>query len=541
MGRAWAGLLIAMLVGAGCRPPPPTTENDSGPTSLVLIHTADLHSHLFPERQQIRAADAARGLGATGAVSEVGGFARIAAIVRDVRAGSEHSLYLDSGDLVEGTAAYNEFHGEPELRALSRLGLAATVLGNHDLDPSADELAERQARFGHFPVLSSNVVARDGALSELLSASTVVQAGELRVGVIGAANPRSPTGVERADNPWGLEVLPTASAVQAAIDELAPRVDVIVALSHLGLDGDESLIRATTGLDVVLGGHQHIVTDEPLVREDRAGRRVWLVHSGALGRYVGELDLELSARDGAQGREVEGARFTLLPVADSQPADESITALLAPFQERLVAAGFGQAIAYADGKIERNAANGGDSALGDLVADAFLRSSGAQLALLNATGLRADLPPGELMRESFVAALPFDDPLTVLSVSGAELRLLLNQQARVASERECRTPVHIAGFSLAFKCSGTSSSARVLVNGAELDPRAAYQLVTTRYLADGGSGFELLATLPRRDLALQQSDALQAASISLPGCSASALPCLQASALRDGRVVVTRD
>ena len=195
----------------------------------------------------------------------------------------------------------------------------------------------------------------------------------------------------------------------------------------------------------------------------------------------------------------------------------------------------------AGGKIERNAANGGDSALGDLVADAFVRGSGAQLALLNATGLRADLPPGELTREAFVAALPFDDPLTVLTISGAELRLLSNQQAHVASERECRTPIHIAGFSLAFKCSGTGSSARVLIDGAELDPRATYQLVTTRYLADGGSGFELLRGLPRRDLGLQQADALLAASVARAGCSASPLPCLEASALRDGRVLMTRE
>src|SRR6187402_2061766 len=68
------------------------------PLSLVLIHTADLHSHLFPERQLISNVDAARGLGPAGQVAEVGGFARIARVISEIRAGAPRSLYLDSGD-----------------------------------------------------------------------------------------------------------------------------------------------------------------------------------------------------------------------------------------------------------------------------------------------------------------------------------------------------------------------------------------------------------------------------------------------------------
>src|SRR5450631_2221793 len=78
----------------------------TGPASLVLIHTADLHSHLFPEPTLISATDARRGLGQSGTVEAIGGFARIATLVSGIRGSNAHALYLDSGDLIEGTDAF---------------------------------------------------------------------------------------------------------------------------------------------------------------------------------------------------------------------------------------------------------------------------------------------------------------------------------------------------------------------------------------------------------------------------------------------------
>ncbi|HEY0468711.1 MAG TPA: metallophosphoesterase, partial [Polyangiaceae bacterium] len=271
---------------------------------MVLIHTADLHSHLFPERQLVSGFDAARGLGIVGQIAEVGGFARLARVVGEVRAGARHSLYLDSGDLVEGTAAFSEFGGEPELRAFSALGLGAAALGNHDLSPGAEAFAQSHHQFANFPVLACNIADNGSELASARVASVVLDAQGLRVGVIGVANPTSPSGLARADNPYGIELLAAPSAVQAEVDRLRPEVDVLVALSHLGLEGDQRLISGTTGLDVVLGGHQHLALGPAQEHPDCAAalqaergcspRRVVLVHSGALGRYVGELDLELA-------------------------------------------------------------------------------------------------------------------------------------------------------------------------------------------------------------------------------------------------------
>ena len=549
-----ASLLLA------CEAPTGAGPRGADARSLVVIHTADLHSHLFPEPQLIGPADAARGLGPAGEVAPVGGFARVARVVNEIRAGAEHSVYLDSGDLVEGTAAFTEFGGEPELRAFSALGLSAAALGNHDLSPGAEAFASTHRQFARFPVLASNFANNGSELAAALTPSTVVNAQGIRVGVIGVANPTSPSGLARADNPYGIELVPTARAVQSEIDRLRPEVDVLIALSHLGLDGDERLIEGTTGLDVVLGGHQHLALDAALERPDCGAalaaergchqRTVVLVHSGALGRYVGELDLSLapaaeasSANIAANGLRVTAAEHSLIAISDEIEEDAELSELLEPYRERLTDAGFDLGLAFARARIERYAPNGADSALGDWVTDAMRAQSGADFALLNSTGIRADLAPGELTRAAFAAALPFADPLTVLTLSGAQLRALFNQQARVASERECQTPIQISGLELAFKCSGSGSSAVARIgSNRELEPTATYTLVTTAYLADGGSGFDLLTEASaRRSLEVDPLAALLQSIAGLPSCPESALPCLDPSAFRDHRITIRTD
>jgi 5'-nucleotidase / UDP-sugar diphosphatase len=553
----------ALIVGVAswllaCEAPPGDRLREPVAGSLVLIHTSDLHSHLFPERQLMGAGDAARGLGPRGEVVEVGGFARVARVVAQIRAGAQRSLYLDSGDLVEGTAAFTEFGGEPELRAFSGLGLRAAALGNHDLAVGAEAFATTHRRFAEFPVLAANVAENGSELVSALERSVVLDAGGVTVGVIGVANNTSPSALALPDDLDGIEILPTASAVQSEIDRLRADVDVLVALSHLGLEGDQRLISSTTGLDVVLGGHQHLALDAAQEHMDCGAaleakrgccaRRVFLAHSGALGRYVGELDLQLVAREAAstasvaRGSVISSAAHFLIPVSAEVEEDAALAGLLEPYREWLKAAGFEEKLCFARTLIERYAADGADSALGNLVTDALRASTGADFALLNSSGIRADLPPGELTRASFAAALPFGDKLTMLTLSGAELRVLFNQQARVASGRTCQSPIQISGLRLELKCSGSSSSAvaRSAGSGLELDSRRMYSLVTSAYLADGGSGFELPEGVPRRALNLDPLQLLLDAISGMPGCAESRLPCLDPGVLRDHRISMQR-
>ncbi|MEO8905322.1 MAG: bifunctional UDP-sugar hydrolase/5'-nucleotidase [Polyangiaceae bacterium] len=556
MGKGWLGGLgvASLLLACGA-------EHDPGPrwksaVRVVLLHTADLHSHVFPEPTLISAADARRGLGHAREVEAIGGVARIATLVSGIRSTEPHTLYLDSGDLIEGTDAFTAFGGEPEMRAFSALHVAAVALGNHDLGPGVPDFLAKHHEFARFPVLAANYAAPNSGLGSALAPYVVLNAGGVRVGVIGVANPDSPGGLAAIDNPYGISLTPVAEAVQSAIDAVRPSVDLVVALTHLGLSGDEAMIRATSGLDVVLGGHQHLTLDEPLARFDcgpalRAERacherRVFVVHSGAYGRYVGRVELLLSpaaaGADPADGLEVVTATHALLPVSAAVTDDGALSALLEPYRARLAAAGFDAPVAFATGPLPRYGATGGDSPLGDLIADAIRVRAGAELALLNTTGIRADLPPGVLAKSSFAAALPFGDTLTVLRLSGTQLSTLFEKQAQLASARECQSPFQGSGFSVTLSCRPhTASHARQLsVAGRAVDPAATYSLVTTDYLADNGSGFDVPPS--RRTALVGEADPLELvldAIRQLPVCGTPPLPCLDPRRLLDGRITVS--
>lgn len=538
-GLLWAGLLGCASCSAG---PAPRLE---GRVELVLLHTADLHSQIFPRPIPIGAWDAQRGLGAYGSVAEVGGAARIASLFRHERARAWRVIALDSGDALSGTAVFAAFAGRAELDVLSELGVAAQVPGNHEFDLGATALVEAYRGHARFPVVAANLSAlreRDSAL-DFVEPWTIVSADGLRIGVIGAAHPASPAALRERGNDFGATALETAEATQRAIDGLRPLVDVIVVLSHLGVSADEALIRGTSGIDVVLGGHQHFAFDEPrrvwdcgtierggrsFIAVDGGYRRceprpVVLAHSGAYAKYVGRLALELSTRredlsstyDPLDRFEVTASRFELLPVVASAGDDPVMTALLEPYEAELGARLDASSVgAFVPRWLERYGLTGGDSPLGNWVASALLAFGEADLAIVNTTGIRADLAAGPVTAERWFEILPFDDTVVVASVFGRDLQALFDDLAPKARER-ATSPVQIAGARVVFGATDCAENrsvcAKVLVTeagqgcaepvacAAALEPDRLYSVATTGYLASGPSGFEVLARAGARD------------------------------------------
>lgn len=536
MGRALIGCLF-WVMGCGA---PDTETRPHGPLELVLLHTADTHSELFPWRTLLGAADARRGLGQTGELAEVGGLARLATLVRRERRGAPRVLHLDSGDVFQGSLAFERFRGEPELLALDALGVDAQALGNHELDLGAALVEERYRTLGRFPLLAANyAVDAGGGIAGLGQPFVVLAAGGLRVGVIGLGNTSSVGLLDERPSELGVLATDSAEAVQRALDTLRPVVDVVVALTHVGLDADHALVRATSGLDVVLGGHQHLTLDEPDWEQDCAGsgqgtvtdgfggerrcssRPVPIVHSGAYGKFLGRLALTLDdepARLGAtydplDGFEVTSADFRILPVRADTPSDPDVSTLLEPYRA-ISSDPLTEVLAYAPAPLERYGATGGDSPLGNLAAAAVQRAAAAELAVIGASSLRHDLPPGLLDREGVVRVAPFEDPIVRAELTGRALAAAFEAAARSASGRDCRTQIQVAGALLRFRCPCSGDGcARGFASATDvpcqrdadcasfegacgaaglcllpLEPGAIYGVATTAYLAGGGSG-----------------------------------------------------
>jgi 5'-nucleotidase len=555
---------------------------------LVLFHTADTHSQLFPSTAVIGAFDAERGLGTAGTLAEAGGFSRLATVLRRERTVAERVLHVDSGDLFQGSLAFQRHQGEPELLAFDALGVDAQALGNHELDLGGDVLIERYQKLARFPLLAANYVADGtGGIQQVIRPSAILDAAGLRVLVVGVANTRSVPALGARPNDLRAFAADAAESVGQVIDQWRSSVDLVVVATHLGLDGDEELVRATSGIDVVLGGHQHLLLDEPVWVHDCArgvasgawgrsrpcrSRPVPIIHSGAYGRYLRRLILTLedarglSGSDPLDGYEISALDSALLPVHAGVVPDPMVSDLLAPYANGAEIPGGPALLGFAPAPVERFGAASGDSPLGNLVASAVARLATADLALIGASSLRHDLPPGLHDEASLWRVLPFGDPVVRFRTTGSTLLRVFERAQRSASTRECRSQVHVARAVVRFDCPCDGPDcARVWVRQTEypcvtdahcqaFDGTCAesgdgegrcllpvlesenYEIATSAYLSEGGSGLFDAGTVGPT---LSVSDSLAAAVVEAlreaPRCGDGDTSALESCALALGR------
>jgi 5'-nucleotidase/UDP-sugar diphosphatase len=487
---------VASISPASCQDPGKPTQLH-GQVHLTLIHTSDIHSRLFPYNLQIPQTDATLGLGTENTVQDVGGIARMSYVVGRERARAGRVLHIDGGDVFQGAPIFNFYSGEAEMRALSAMGTDVMVVANHEFDRGARNLGTQIEKWATFPVLAANYRLEDpsqpGAsqLASVIKPFTVLDADGLRVGVIGFGNLSSLTSIFDSPNRLGITPLNTTQVAQAYLDLLRPRVDVIVGVSHLGLDYDERMIESTTGFDVVLGGHNHIVLQPPKhvqdctkfqdaqgqnyieVIDEKTGskerrnctpRDVVLAHSGAFAKYVGRLDLVLSDEpadlpqgyEKLNGFEVLTSDYKLFPINATTPEDPVETQLLEPYHQGLDAmANLELLVGYGPRGSVRVGKSGGDSELGNMISTAMWLRLGIQtdFSLTNSTGIRADLVPGPVTVEEMYNIFPFDNAITKMQLSGVEVQQLFDFVARRSSGRGCVSQAQIAGVRVVINCS----------------------------------------------------------------------------------------
>lgn len=488
---------------------------------LTLLHSADIHSRLLPYDLLITQVDSDIGLGPVGEVKNVGGVARMSYVLNRERARAERALHLSGGDCFQGAPIFNFFNGEPEMRSQAALGIGAMALANHEFDKGPLNVAIQAQNWADFPVLAANYRFDDVTLPNSTPLGTVVQPYQvfnldgLKVGVIGMGNLSSLTSIFDQPNKLGITPINTTEVAQFYIDLIRPTVDLVVFTTHLGLEVDQRMIRETTGIDVVLGSHNHIVLNPPQVikdcqadpqtpgyiwvldpnltidtskeapndadhpdpvnhpyqlKRDCKPRDVILAHSGAFSKYVGRLDLivsntpaEASPTGNADdyrpinGFEVISNKYTAFPINESVPEDPVLVDMLQPYRRKLdYVADLDLLVGYSPDGAKRNAPQGGDSPLGNLIATANWLRLGVQtdFSMTNSTGIRQDLLPGPVTVEEMYNIFPFDNSITKMQLSGVEVLEMFDFIARRSASRGCASQAQIAGARAILNCAG---------------------------------------------------------------------------------------
>lgn len=473
--RSLLPLSLALLAAACPRGAPPVASAPTSPSVVVVLHTNDTHGHIWED-------------------DETGSAAQRATLVSRIRAEASARgaavVLLDAGDVRTGSYCSDLRESEPDLAVMRAMGYDAMVLGNHEFDVPYETTLRQRSTMG-FPLLGANVVAPDTG-EPAFDPSVVLERGGLRIAVLGLVTDETPAiSTLGARAPVRFED-PVAVA-RARVPELRRRADLVIVLSHLGLAEDRELAAAVPGIDLVVGGHSHSALDTP----ERVGGAI-VAHAGAEGRFVGRVDLEVGPR---------GARMLrgeLLPVGRDLPADREVAALLARYDCPEARDVVGRASAPITR--EELSGPGSSSALANLVGDALLAATGADVALLNRGGLRADIPAGEVTFGRVHAVLPFTNHLVVLEATGADLLAIARAVA-------ARGPVGAglllpSGMDWVLDAAGAVT---VTVQGRPVAVEETYRLVVGTFLASGGDRHAVFSGLRRiEELELSSRAALEA-------------------------------
>ncbi|RME27849.1 MAG: bifunctional metallophosphatase/5'-nucleotidase [Deltaproteobacteria bacterium] len=498
--RSLAPLLVVPLLGCADMVPvavdvdsPDLTGKD---VRLTILHTSDIHSRLLPYDFDPSFTD--NQLGLADGLGSYGGIARIGYILKREREKAGRVLHLDSGDCFQGAIIFNEYQGEAEMRLLSAVGLDAAVLGNHEFDAGAQNLADQYGAWATFDLLAANYDFEDAdapwatGLEDMVLPSTMYHLDGLKVGVIGLGNVSSLNSIYDQSNSMGVRVLEPWDVLPREADKLRSLgADLVIVVSHMGLDDDQEMAREIPGIDLFLGGHHHVAIDPPLVvTNEETGQRVPVVHSGAFAKFVGRLDLVV--RDG----EILSFDYELFPVDATVPEDPYIVDIVEEYEEGLADDyNTGQIIGYAEEKLTRYGSTGGDSMLGNFTAEAMRAFPGieTEIALTNTLGIRADIPPGNITLDDIYNAMPFENSIATMLLSGGEVQELLDYVAYRSTERGCQSQAQVAGIRFDMVCDPDDPHAEnIMINGEPLIIDSVYELATNDYIANGGSGFEVL-------------------------------------------------
>lgn len=237
---------------------------------LVIFHTSDLHNRLNQT---------------------------LVDFLRSLKQSVPDSLLLDSGDAVWAGNIFWRPGGEPVLDLMNSVPYDAMCLGNREFHFLGTGLKSKICR-ARFPILSANLrsASQVGAedtdkLSCGVASHVVFERGGLRVGVFGLTVPciTEQMFVRRLADHFFLDPIETALKL---VPTLRSQCDVVVGLTHIGFERDLELVRGVPGIDLVLGGHSHIVAKE--VPDDRD---VLILHHGHHCRFVGRVDVEVCEGD----------------------------------------------------------------------------------------------------------------------------------------------------------------------------------------------------------------------------------------------------
>lgn len=352
----------------------------SQPDTLTILHVNDSHSTL----EAIGPRD-------TNLKGTLGGVSRVATLVGMTKMTESNVLFLHAGDISIGDVFFNKYFHVPELQILSTLGLDAMTLGNHEFDLGPEALlGSLQYAFpvanDAFPLLSANIDFSDPTIigmQDYVKPYVIKQYGSTKVGIFGLTTPAT----NLLSNPSPAIVsddIFTIAGTMVYTLRTVENCDVVIFLSHLGVDLDKMIASNVPGINVIVGGHDHYKYDTPIAITDPMGGTTWIVQARSNYMYAGEMKFVVDNTN------VQLLNYQLIPVDEDIPQEPAVQAIvdgmIADIESFYGIPFFTQPFGYASSFFEEEAKDlltlgAHDTPVGNLVADAFRTHTSTNIAL----------------------------------------------------------------------------------------------------------------------------------------------------------------
>lgn len=465
-------------------------EPGEGDTVIKVFHTNDIHG---------RAGYDVDGNNGAGLI----GFAQFKSFITTESADADGKLVLDAGDLFHGQPFASLNNGASIAELVKEVGYDAIAPGNHDFNYGVERLLELGELSGT-PLLSANTLQIDdeGNKSPLIEGNTMIKEIDgIKVGVFGLTTPETayktnPKNVEHIDFGDKDDVIEAAeTAVEALQDAEA---DIIIALSHLGLDPtseikSSDIANAIPSIDLIIDGHSH--------HNFPNGHLVNGVTIASAGEYFKNIgvvtlgfDKDKDAVTAVSARSISAKELTLTEYPENTAVKTKYDDI-AEEQNVILAEVVGATPIQLNGVREN--VRGGETNLGRVITNAMLAESGADIAITNGGGIRASINAGDITKGDVITVLPFGNYIVTKSLTGAQIKSAIEQGMAFGAG----SFPHYAGMEVTVNKysvpsgSTTIEKGRVVsitVDGEPMDMAGEYVVATNDFMAAGGDGYTSL-------------------------------------------------
>ncbi|GAA0339740.1 5'-nucleotidase C-terminal domain-containing protein [Bacillus carboniphilus] len=448
----------------------PSIAKDSSYQKITILHTNDSHGRVF------------------GGLHEGLGFAKIATLAKQFKEENENTLLLDAGDALHGTTFATIDQGESIIRVMDVVGYDGMTVGNHDFNYGRERLLEL-VQMANFPVISANLLY-EITKKPLLLPYIIKEMNGLKVGIFGLSTPET-IYKTNAKNVEGVLFTDPVAAAEKSVKELkANGVNAVIAISHLGTNPTSQhtslkVAQEVSGIDLIVDGHSHS-------KGATMVEKTLIVSAGEYTKRLGVV--ELNFRSG----KLMNKKASYVIDSDAIIPDTKVTSVIQDIlkeQEKQLKTVIGKTNVVLVGDRER--VRKGETNLGNLIADAMLEETGADIALLNGGGIRASIDQGDITKGDVITVLPFGNYIMTKVVSGKTVKEALENGVRAYPERSGAFP-HVAGMTFAFDPSNPFGDRvdSVQVAGEPLELDKEYIIAMSDFLASGGDQYTMFTDIP---------------------------------------------